>query len=216
MVKGLTKANVSKYGIEVREDLDFNDDGNRFRGFSYKGMPMTQCKYQGVCYLSIRVDYLSNNFTYKEWSKTEESKLTDKFNGVCEFDIDELIENLEIIIAKVDEMNANASIDESDINKAIELINEEIESIQNVIKFAKTDLKWWNVSSEYEMKNIKNYISILARKIETGKSLIETRCDSENMRKAKYHIERMKTSGTILDYKFYKEEIIRIVNKYAN
>lgn len=112
MVKGLTKANARKYGIEVREDLDFNYDGSRFRGFSYKGMPMTQCIYQGICYLSIRVDSLTNNFTHNEWSETQESKLANEFNGVSEFDIDKLIENLEAIISKVNEMNKNSCIDE--------------------------------------------------------------------------------------------------------
>lgn len=108
IVKKLTKVNASKFGIEIREDLNFKDDGNYFRGFSYKGMPMTQCYADGNCYLAIRVDYLKNKFSYRDWMKTEEWKLCDKFNGVSEFDMEDLIETIEKIIAKVDEMNANA------------------------------------------------------------------------------------------------------------
>lgn len=44
----------------------------------------------------------------RAWMKTEEWKLCDKFNGVSEFDMEDLIETIEKIIAKVDEMNANA------------------------------------------------------------------------------------------------------------
>lgn len=108
IVKKLTKVNASKFGIEIREDLNFKDDGNYFRGFSYKGMPMTQCYFDGNCYLAIRVDYLKNKFSYRDWMKTEEWKLCDKFNGVSEFNMEDLIETIEKIIAKVDEMNANA------------------------------------------------------------------------------------------------------------
>ena len=74
MVKSLTKANATKYGIDVREDLNFNDDGNRVRGFSYKGMPMIQGVSHGEWYLSIRVDYIEYNLKCKKWMKTEEKK----------------------------------------------------------------------------------------------------------------------------------------------
>lgn len=105
MVKGLTKVNAGKYGIDVREDLNFGDDGNYFRGFSYKGLPMTQCRSHGECYLSIRVDYLKNSFSYKEWMATEEWRLCHKYNGVFEFDLEELVDDLEKVLAKVNEMN---------------------------------------------------------------------------------------------------------------
>lgn len=104
-MKKLTKANCSKYGIEVAPQYDFTDDGSRFRGFIYKGMPMTQCFADNICYLSIRVDYLGNNFSYKDWMQTEEYKLCHKFNGVSEFDPEELIENLKKIMTKVNEMS---------------------------------------------------------------------------------------------------------------
>lgn len=105
MVKGLTKVNAGKYGIDVREDLNFNDDGNYFRGFSYNGLPITQCRSRGECYLSIRVDYLVNNFSYREWMDTDEWKLCHKYNGVFEFDIEELVEDLKKVLNKVNEMN---------------------------------------------------------------------------------------------------------------
>ena len=137
MVKGLTKVNASKYGIEVAPQYDFTDDGNRFRGFIYKGMPMTQCRANGECYLAIRVDYLENNFTFKEWMETEEYKLEDEFNGVSEFDIEKLIENLERIIAKVNEMNSNALVDKNQLEDVKNVICDEL----NTRVLCKTDYR---------------------------------------------------------------------------
>lgn len=100
-IKGLTKANAGKYGFEVRPDLDFEDDGAHFRGFSYKGLPLTQCRYAGDVYLAIRPDYaLGRLYEYKEWRCTEEHRLADEFNGVPEVDVEKLIANCEAVLAK--------------------------------------------------------------------------------------------------------------------
>ncbi len=119
-IKNLTKANIRKIeGMEKRENLDFEDDGNHFKGFSYKGMPITTLRTDDTTYLSIRVDYLNgtNNFTYDEWRGTEEYNLTDEFNGVSEIDLDKLLDNLERIIAKVNELNAKFENEEIDITQ---------------------------------------------------------------------------------------------------
>lgn len=109
LVKNLSKVNIRNIdGFERREDLDFTDDGNKFKGYSYKGMPITTIRCKGETCLSVRVDYLRNKFDYKTWMRTEEYKLCDEFNGVSEVDIDKLVENLEKIIAKVNELNACA------------------------------------------------------------------------------------------------------------
>lgn len=104
IITGLTKANIKNTAIKLAPEYDFIDDGNKFRGFIYKGIPMTQCKSRGECYLSIRADYL--DIDYDNWMKTEEYKLCDKFNGTFKFDIDELIANLEKISNKINEMSA--------------------------------------------------------------------------------------------------------------
>lgn len=109
LVKNLSKVNIRNIdGFERREDLDFTDDGNKFKGYSYKGMPITTIRCKGETCLSVRVDYLRNKFDYKTWMQTEEYKLCNEFNGVPEIDIDKLVENLEKIIAKVNELNACA------------------------------------------------------------------------------------------------------------
>ena len=211
MVKSLTKANAAKYGIDVREDLNFTDDGNRFRGFSYKGMPMTQCVFQGKCYLSIRVDYLENNFTYKEWMQTKEDALCDEFNGVSEFDIEKLIENLEKVIAKVNEMNSNCEVDEAEIKQGIEIVKEEIFVIEEAI-FEAAHTSWWRIS-ECKLKRAADYMKSLERKANEGYKLIEG-IENESIRNKKHFIEKVRNvkSCKILGGEFYMSELKELLD----
>lgn len=211
MVKSLTKANAAKYGIDVREDLNFSDDGNRFRGFSYKGMPITQCVSRGECYLSIRVDYLENNFTYKEWMQTKEYALCDEFNGVNEFDIEKLIENLEKVIAKVNEMNSNCKVDETEIKQGIEIVKEEISEIEEAI-FEAAHVSWWRIS-EYKLKIAANYMRSLERKANEGYKLIEG-IENESIRNKKRFIEKVRNvkNYKILGGEFYMSKLKELLD----
>jgi hypothetical protein len=171
IVKNLSIANIRKFENFVRrEDLDFTDDGNYFKGFSYKGMPITTLRADNTTYLSIRVDYLENEFTYREWMQTEEYKLCDKFNGVSEFDIDELVENIEVILAKVAEMNKAAMNEEIDMTKAKTALANEIEYAEQVVENFKNNFKWYE-ASEYELKRLINYLKSEEREIKRAKEM---------------------------------------------
>lgn len=169
MIKNLTVANIKKIeGMVRREDLDFADDGNRFRGFSYKGMPITTLRSDEVTYLCIRVDYLETEFTYKEWMKTEEYNLCDMFNGVSEIDVDVLISNLEKVIAKVEEMNAKAREEEVDITEVANKAACEIKMAEEVVENFKKNFKWYEVES-YTLNSLRSYLKSLEAKIEREK-----------------------------------------------
>lgn len=171
MVKNLTLANIRNIeGMVRREDLDFADDGNHFKGFEYKGMPITTLRAYGETYLAIRVDYLSNSFTFDEWFETKECRLCDEFNGVSEFDLDKLIDNLETIIAKVDEMNAKAEaevIDTTEIEKALKA---EIKFAEKVIAEFKENYDWFN-ADKYSFSNYINYAKSLQANIDSVKTI---------------------------------------------
>ena len=170
-INGLTKANVRKLNIDVREDLDFTDDGSRFRGFAYKGMPMTQCKYQGTIYLAIRVDYLKNDFTYEDWRKTEEWEMCDKFNGVSEIDTDDLIATLERIIVKVEELNKAAVSEKIDFTVVKIKMYNEVEYAEDLINKLKDTWKWYN-ANDYKLREIKECLKNTERNIESAKKKI--------------------------------------------
>lgn len=192
MITGLTKANIRNTGIELSPEHDFTDDGNRFRGFIYKGMPMTQCRADGECYLTIRVDYLSNEFTWNEWRVTEEYKLEDEFNGVSEFDLDKLIENLERIIAKRDEMNAAVKNEEVDMTEVIAKADAELKELASFIETVKTSLKWWNLGG-YELKSASDYMARLIKILNNG-------YDFENLdrKEKKQMVERLRDYGYVI------------------
>jgi hypothetical protein len=195
MVKNLSVANIKKIeGFVRREDLDFSDDGNRFRGFEYKGMPITTLRSHDETYLSIRVDYLENkSFTHNEWYKTEEYKLCDEFNGVGEFDLDKLIENLEKVIAKVNELNEKANNEEINIDEVKKAAKNEIEMAKKVIDDFTNNFKWFLPSvNTYKISSLKNYMTSLLGRID---KLENTDFDNLPIRRKKEYVERLNTYG---------------------
>lgn len=170
-INGLTKVNARKLNIDVREDLDFTDDGSRFRGFAYKGMPITQCKYQGTIYLSIRVDYLKNDFTYEDWRETEEWRMCDKFNGVSEIDSEDLIDTLEKIIAKVAEMNKAAASEKIDLTEVKIKMYDEVEYAEDLINKLKDTWRWYEVD-DWKLREIRECLKNTERSIELAKKKI--------------------------------------------
>lgn len=160
MVKNLSKAIVKNYeGFNLREDLNFVDDGNHVRGFDYKGLPITTLRSNAndCVYLLIRVDYLDNDFHYEDWMDTEEYKLAREFNGVSEFDLDKLIENCERIIAKVNELNEKARNEVIDTTEVEEAIQAEAKMVEEAIEYVIANLKWLNLKDGY-LKMTKDYI----------------------------------------------------------
>lgn len=196
MVKNLSKVIVRNYeGFNLREDLNFSDDGNYFRGFDYKGLPITTLRsnIDGTTYLSIRVDYLHNEFTWEDWRATEEYKLEDEFNGVSEFDLDKLIENCEKIIAKVNELNEKARNEVINMDEVETRIIKEAEMIEAVIEYTKENLKWWNLR-DYYLKEAKEYIKRLMEK--HGRMLEEDLEKMDNRRK-KEMVQRLEKYGYV-------------------
>lgn len=169
MVKNLTLANIKNIeGMIRREDLDFSDDGNKFRGFEYKGMPITTLRSEDITYLSIRWDYLDNEFTGNEWHKTEEYELCHKFNGVSEFDIDELVENLEKVIVKVKELNDRVKDEEIDTTVIEQVLLNEIDMVEDIIEDFKENFVWWEVEA-YKLSVYRATMESLEQQISKAK-----------------------------------------------
>lgn len=122
-MKTLTDNRVSKIpGFSRAPELDFSDDGTRFQGFVYKHLPMSQARSCGLTFLSVRVDYLSEDTelkfvgTYEDYSKEPWYKLCDKYNGVKELpEMEEIVKDLETILTGVKELNKR-------LEKIIELV----------------------------------------------------------------------------------------------
>lgn len=206
MVKRLTAKNGVMYGIEAAPQYDFEDDRNYFRGFVYtsningnKGfeLPLTQCysRNDKTVYLCVRVDYLMGNaFTYKEWMETEEWKLTDKFNGCDEFDLEELVSNMERIIAKVNELNEKAVEEKLDPKPVVEQLEREIDEAGLVLLAARSIDLFNPDLNDYEVRDIRKYYGFIRNEINYMKEMIE------------------KIESGMIERKFLKEMIDRFNN----
>lgn len=207
IVKNLSKANIRPYaGFERREDLDFSDDGNYFRGFSYKGMPITTLRTCDETYLSIRVDYLTNEFTYNEWMETEEYRLADKYNGVSSFDIDELVANVERIIAKVAEMNEAMADEVIDVKEVQEKLTQEIYYAEAIVEKFKEDFKWYEVET-WKLSRYVDYLKSLTREAEEIKKI---NFDSMSRKEKKSMVDFFKRTGYVRigENNFYVNELL--------
>lgn len=212
MIKNLTVANIRGIeGFERREDLDFSDDGNRFRGFSYKGMPITTLRSHDETYLSIRVDYLNNEFTYREWMKTEEYRLCNEFNGVYEIDLDKLVENLEKIIAKVAEMNKKVASEVIDTSELEAKLASEVEYAESIVEDMKKNFKWYEVNA-YVVKSMAEFVGAVSSKIEKIKNYDFSTMDAHTKRSL---VERFRDYGYV-EFKendFYLTEMKKYLSK---
>lgn len=219
MIKNLSKAIVKNYeGFNLREDLNFSDDGNYFRGFDYKGLPITTLRSNkdNTTYLSIRDDYLIYDnvfeFTREEWYATEESNLTWEFNGVSEFDIDELIDICEKILAKMNELNEKAKKDTDIDMSAVKVqIYDERSHLGVRLHNVKTNLEWWTLR-DYDLKSARDYIKYLERDIERLNEIDNT-INEMTRKEKKALVEQLEKYGYI---KFNKEKPGYFLEKLEN
>lgn len=100
-----TIANLKKLGAVHVPELDFGDDGTKFKMFEYKGVPVSYAKSEDDHYISIRFDYV-DGLSYETYKQFPSYKNADEFNGVDTIDEAKLKENLE---AAVEDLNTWAT-----------------------------------------------------------------------------------------------------------
>lgn len=85
--------NLTKYGFIRREDIDFNDDGNRFKGYEYHGIVVTYIRYQDHAYINFRYDYDPIYEGYSRLDDAQKQAVRAVFNELNGIAIDELTEH---------------------------------------------------------------------------------------------------------------------------
>lgn len=198
----------SRLGITRRPDLDFADDGTRFTGYEYKGLPITYTKSRGYMYFSIRVDYL-RDFAHCDYNKKDWYKLCDKFNGVESIDEIELMLALEKVVKAVAELKEevdNLNLDFTAYNARKEI---ELEMIDACIKKASTEFNWLDASIA-EVDQMKSCVSALK-----DYSLLYAKLKEENTPAMRMSLNHFESSNYIYVYdtNYYTEKIIRLIKK---
>lgn len=162
IVTNLTEKNINGTGIIRRPDMDFSDDGTRFRMFQYKDLFLSITKYKGTIYLDMRVDYMKTDFPYSDWSKVEECKLCEKYNGnFTEFDMEEFIKDCDIVLAKIRKMNEAFNKEEIDSEAILNQLTKEFGTL--LLKMAEfKKFNWWN-ASKYDVDKFYDYFKSLEK-----------------------------------------------------
>lgn len=180
------RLNFKKYGIERAPDLDFSDDGNRFRGYRCNGVPISYLKDDGEVYLYIDIGDLGG-LNYEEYSKLPSYKDCDKYNGVDESSIDlaDVVEICKRIKAEYDEAIGNIKEISDDDYKAytdkyLEKAKKEFEEAKQVIKnLEPEDLL---NASEWNIKKIKRDLEYIRDEMNEWQWENKSKTDQTNRR----------------------------------
>lgn len=217
MEKEFTIRDLKKLGFERREDMDFSDDGSSFKGFIYKGLPLTYLKSNGEYFISLRIDYL-NELNYDEYSKMKSYELSDEFNGVSYVDGNKLVENAEAILKEYKEFADQYNTLELDVDVLVKELEKEkiaaekiLEDANNNIDIFKVDIKY----SSYELTRVINYGNSLIREINNKINSLENGSYNKPTLRAmlRLYYEYNYIVDTS-DKSFYVETIKNFVEKY--
>lgn len=221
-VKNLSVANIKGTNFVRREDLDFSDDGNSFRGFSYKGLPITTLYSYGCVYCDVRPDYLQyKGVPWEMWKETEEYELCGKYNGTSDLiDLEDLANICDRVLTKLDSMVAemnNMDLSEQK-SKVWEVLKKEEAELKEFIEkaegfnFFKSFMD--NKISHWDIKNAKEYLSSLkndyARII---KMISELRMDLMSKKDIIHYADYASEGFVVLSCRFYIEQITEFMNR---
>jgi len=166
MEKGFTVRELTVRGWERREDLDFRDDGTKFKALQYKnGLIATYAKAEGEYYLTLRIDYL-NDLVFEEYSKMDSYKLADEFNGVTEIDADKVCQNAEEIMEEYLILKEEVEKQEVDLNRIFTQVKKEKSLVDRVLAESNITIDELSSISSYDLKNLKDYRSSIERDID--------------------------------------------------
>lgn len=221
-VKNLSVANIKGTNFVRREDLDFSDDGNRFRGFSYKGLPITTLYSDGCVYCDVRPDYLQyKDVPWEMWKETEEYKLCDKYNGTSELiDLEDLANICDRVLAKLDSMvsemnNMDCSEQKS---KVLEVLKKEEAELKEFIEkaeefnFFKSFMD--DKISDWDIKNIKDYLSSLKKDYaRIIKMISELRMGLMSKKDIIHYADLASRGYVVLTCRFYIDKITILMSK---
>ena len=181
-------------GFRRAPEHDFTDDGSRFIGFEYKGLPLTQHRSsQYGTYLSFRVDYISHKkgFTYDDYSNTSWYPLCDKYNGVTELpELEEIIKDLEVVVAGIKELEEKVNNEVIDYSKVVERAKFEKKIAEECIANFKEKFEWWNCKSDWDLRKARDYMNSLQNQVTRLEKLIANPEADTNIRQISQHVEK--------------------------
>lgn len=211
---------LEKFGFKRRTDLDFSDDGNRFKGYMYKDtIPVSYLQADGEVYISFRVSNL--DLTPNEYMNLPSYRDADKYNGVSsdKVDINDLVKIGDKLIDEIKEVQDSIKpVDDKEwitfcdimgnaYHKLYDLSIKEIKNI-NVVDLV-TNFKY---AHKYAMEQIGQYLKRFKSEEESYNNL---RINNTEERTKRYMLDNFKDrlKRAQPGENFYYKEIKELVNK---
>lgn len=165
---------LESFGIVRAPEYDFEDDGNFFKGWCWKGkLPISQLYSDGSLYLTIREDYV-RQVPYEFWSNNYKTakELSDKWNGVEPgFELEEFANACEVIWNAIQDAQKAFSKVELDNSAVIEKLKAEIIYSENALK---RNLNWFEMNlNESGIKQAYRYYTSLKETVAADNNTLE-------------------------------------------
>lgn len=214
MEKAFTVRELTIRGWKRREDLDFRDDGTKFKAFEYtNGLIATYTKADGEYYLALRIDYL-DGLTWDEYSKMDSYKLQDEFNGVMDVDADKVTENAIKIMEEYNKVLAEVDKHEVDLERLVNAAEEELTLVYRVLAESNIGIDDLEGFPEYELRRLRDYRKTIKSQVESLLSRLEAaEYTKKELRNLEYRLDRCGYLTISEKDSYYIKEIRRIVSK---
>ena len=193
-IKSITENRIKSIeDFKYLPQYNFSDDGNRFTMWMYKGIPFSQHRSSNGTFISLLYDYLPTmkkagltdltmDAPWEVWSKTEAYKLGDKFNGVEDFELEDLINTIEKYkegIIAVNKQFAEVSVDVEPLKKAIA---NEIAEAKKILEDSKANFDWIN-ASDYAVTEFRSAYRFTEKKIATAYDILNNKAKTFELSK---------------------------------
>lgn len=189
--KEFTVRELTMRGWKRREDLDFRDDGTKFKAFEYtNGLIATYTKGYGEYYLALRVDYIGD-LVWEEYSQMDSYKLADEFNGVTDIDADKVCQNAVEIMNEYKKVLEEVQNKEIDMARLFKQIDKEKIIVERLLEESNLTLDDLDKLDSYDVKRLREYRQNIKRDIDSKIDyLVEERYTHTQLRQMEYRLDR--------------------------
>lgn len=203
---------LTKMGAVRRPEMDFSDDGTRFKMYDYKGILFTYAYDADYVYISATISR-QGDFIYDDYKDLEIHKLADEFNGVSDVDIEKLKDNLEKIKVGVEELKVKVSKYVPDFELLERAHESNLDYLRDTVKRVENgELKWWKLS-DYELTQAKKYYTYILNSLNSKRDFRkEFNSNPANIRRIESYIKDNFTYDTTGN-KFCVHALIDFMNR---
>jgi len=211
-------AELKKRGFVRRKDLDFEDDGNHFKGYELNGIEYSYLYADGDIYLDEHIHYYELGAEYEDWKKQPESSYVGEFNGVslnlALDNVDKIVENNSKINEGINNLKnylANEVIDMTRIDSYKDRVLFEEKNTKDILEDYKQRFSGlWFTLDKYEVNRVADYMKSIERYIK----LLEQRKLEKITRRVIVQFEQRKYVKVKEDC-FYVRELKEILEKHG-